>query len=279
MKNSLLYLLLLLVTSCSYLDNNGDRPVARVDDEYLNESDLTGLVAAGTSPTDSLNLVHNYIDSWIQRKILIHQAEKNLTEDQLDFSSQLEDYRNSLVVYAYENILVAQRLDTVVTDLEIENYYQANQSNFLLKDNIVKINYVKIPVNSKKIRKIRRLFYSDDPDDKDELADLCDQQEAEYYLYDDTWMVFDNVMKEIPIRTYNQEAFLKYRRSLEIQDSLYLYLVKFIDFKIKEGVSPLQFEQDRINSIIINKRKISLLKSMHKDVYNEAFQKNEVEIY
>jgi len=237
------------------------------------------LVAAGTSPTDSLNLVHNYIDSWIQRKILIHQAEKNLTEDQLDFSSQLEDYRNSLVVYAYENILVAQRLDTVVTDLEIENYYQANQSNFLLKDNIVKINYVKIPVNSKKIRKIRRLFYSDDPDDKDELADLCDQQEAEYYLYDDTWMVFDNVMKEIPIRTYNQEAFLKYRRSLEIQDSLYLYLVKFIDFKIKEGVSPLQFEQDRINSIIINKRKISLLKSMHKDVYNEAFQKNEVEIY
>jgi len=279
LKNSLLYLLLLLVTSCSYLDNNGDRPVARVDDEYLNESDLTGLVAAGTSPTDSLNLVHNYIDSWIQRKILIHQAEKNLTEDQLDFSSQLEDYRNSLVVYAYENILVAQRLDTVVTDLEIENYYQANQSNFLLKDNIVKINYVKIPVNSKKIRKIRRLFYSDDPDDKDELADLCDQQEAEYYLYDDTWMVFDNVMKEIPIRTYNQEAFLKYRRSLEIQDSLYLYLVKFIDFKIKEGVSPLQFEQDRINSIIINKRKISLLKSMHKDVYNEAFQKNEVEIY
>ena len=279
MKTSLLYLLLLLVTSCSYLDNNGDRPVARVDDEYLNESDLTGLVAAGTSPTDSLNLVHNYIDSWIQRKILIHQAEKNLTEDQLDFSSQLEDYRNSLVVYAYENILVAQRLDTVVTDLEIENYYQANQSNFLLKDNIVKINYVKIPVNSKKIRKIRRLFYSDDPDDKDELADLCDQQEAEYYLYDDTWMVFDNVMKEIPIRTYNQEAFLKYRRSLEIQDSLYLYLVKFIDFKIKEGVSPLQFEQDRINSIIINKRKISLLKSMHKDVYNEAFQKNEVEIY
>ena len=136
MKNSLLYLLLLLVTSCSYLNNNGDRPVARVDDEYLNESDLTGLVAAGTSPTDSLNLVHNYIDSWIQRKILIHQAEKNLTEDQLDFSSQLEDYRNSLVVYAYENILVAQRLDTVVTDLEIDNYYQANQSNFLLKNNI-----------------------------------------------------------------------------------------------------------------------------------------------
>ncbi len=279
MKNSLLFLLLLLATSCSYLDKSGDRPVARVDDEYLYESDLTGLVAPGTSPTDSLNLIHNYIDSWIQRKILIYQAEKNLTEEQLDFSSQLEDYRNSLVVYAYENILVAQRLDTIVTDQEIETYYHDNQSNFLLKDNIVKINYVKIPVNSKKTRQIRRLFYSDDPDDKDKLADLCDQHEAEYFLDDDTWMIFDNVLKEIPIRTYNQEEFLKYRRSIEIQDSLCLYLAKFVDFKIKEGVSPLQFERDRIKSIIMNKRKIDLLNTMHQDVLNDAFRKNEIEIY
>ena len=200
---------MLFVTSCSYIDNNGDRPVARVDDEYLYESDLTGLVAPGTSLTDSLNLTHNYVDSWIQRKILIQQAEKNLTEEQLDFSNQLEDYRNSLVVYAYENILVTQRLDTIMTDQEIETYYQENQNNFLLKDNIVKINYVKVPVSSKQTRQLRRLFYSDDPEDKDNLADLCDQHEAEYFLDDNIWMIFDDVLKEIPIRTYNQEEFLK----------------------------------------------------------------------
>ena len=277
MKNSLLFLLLLFVTSCSYIDKNGDRPVARVDDEYLYESDLDGMVVSGTSPTDSLNLTNNYIDSWIQRKILIQQAEKNLTDEQLDFSRQLEDYRNSLVVYTYENILVTQRLDTIMTDQEIETYYLENQNNFLLKDNIVKINYVKIPVNSKHSRQIRLLFHSDDPDDKDKLADLCDQQEVEYFL-DNTWMIFDNVLKEIPIRTYNQEEFLKYRRSIDIQDSLYVYLAKFVDFKIKEGVSPLQFERDRIKSIIINKRKIELLNTMHQDVYNEALEKNAKDI-
>ena len=279
MKNSLLILLLLIVTSCSYLDKNDDRPVARVDDDYLYESDLTGLVTQGTSLTDSLNLTHNYIDSWIQRTILIQQAEKNLTEDQLDFSSQLEDYRSSLIVYAYENILVTQRLDTIVTDDEVESYYEDNQNNFLLKDNIVKINYVKIPLSSNHTREIKQLFFSDDPDDKDQLAGLCDQQEVEYFLDDNTWMIFDNILNEIPIRTYNQEEFLKYRRSIEIQDSLFVYVTKFIDFKIKEGVSPLQFEQDRIKSIILNKRKIDMLNTMHKDVYDEAFKKNAIDIY
>ncbi|MFH1936419.1 MAG: peptidyl-prolyl cis-trans isomerase, partial [Bacteroidota bacterium] len=96
MKNSLIIFLLVL-TACSYLHKNGDRPVARVDDDYLFESDLTDLVAPGTSATDSLNLTRNYIDGWIKKKILIHQAEKNLTEDQLNFSKELEDYRNSLV--------------------------------------------------------------------------------------------------------------------------------------------------------------------------------------
>ncbi|MFH1296601.1 MAG: hypothetical protein ABIJ04_04925 [Bacteroidota bacterium] len=278
MKNSLIIFLLVL-TACSYLHKNGDRPVARVDDDYLFESDLTDLVAPGTSATDSLNLTRNYIDGWIKKKILIHQAEKNLTEDQLNFSKELEDYRNSLVLFAYENMLVAQRLDTVVSDAEIESYYLENQKNFLLKNNIVRLSYVKIPSESKQIRQIQRFFYSDDPDDKERLADLCDKHSAQYFLDDETWLIFDDVMKEIPVRTYNQEEFLRYRRSFEIQDSLYLYLVKFLDFKIKENISPLQFERIRVKSIILNKRKMNLLNTMRQDVYNEALQENTIEIY
>ncbi|MBL7138108.1 MAG: hypothetical protein ISS17_05000 [Bacteroidales bacterium] len=278
MKNSLIVFLLLLA-SCSYLHKEGDRQVARVDDDYLFESDLTDLVAPGTSAADSLNLTRNYIDGWIKKKILIHQAEKNLTEDQLNFSKELEDYRNSLVLFAYENMLVAQRLDTVVSDAEIESYYLENQKNFLLKNNIVRLSYVKIPSESKQIRQIQRFFYSDDPDDKERLADLCDKHSAQYFLDDETWLIFDDVMKEIPVRTYNQEEFLRYRRSFEIQDSLYLYLVKFLDFKIKEDISPLQYERIRVKSIILNKRKMNLLNTMRQDVYNEALQENTIEIY
>ncbi len=278
MKNSLFFLLLLL-SSCAYLHKEGDRPLARVDDDYLFESDIAGLVSPGTSATDSLNLTRNYIDSWVKKKILIHQAEKNLTEDQLNFSRELEDYRNSLVVFAYENMLVEQRLDTIVSDIEMEAYYLENQNNFLLTNNIVRLSYVKVPLDSKQTRQIRRYFYSDDPDDKEKLADLCDKYFMQYFVDDQTWLIFDDVMKEIPIQTYNQEEFLRYRRTFEMQDSLYLYLTKFFDFKIKESTSPLQFEKERIKSIILNKRKLTLLNTMRQDVYDEALQKNTIEIY
>ena len=278
MKNSLFFLLLLL-SSCAYLHKEGDRPLARVDDDYLFESDIAGLVSPGTSATDSLNLTRNYIDSWVKKKILIHQAEKNLTEDQLNFSRELEDYRNSLVVFAYENMLVEQRLDTIVSDIEMEAYYLENQNNFLLTNNIVRLSYVKVPLDSKQTRQIRRYFYSDDPDDKEKLADLCDKYFMQYFVDDQTWLIFDDVMKEIPIQTYNQEEILRYRRTFEMQDSLYLYLTKFFDFKIKESTSPLQFEKERIKSIILNKRKLTLLNTMRQDVYDEALQKNTIEIY
>ena len=278
MKNSLI-VFLLVVTSCSYFHKEGERPVARVDDDYLFESDLAGLVAPGTSVTDSLNLTRNYIDGWIKKKILIHQAEKNLTVHQLDFSKELEEYRNSLVVFAYENILIDQRLDTVVSDEEIAAYYQANQDVFLLKNNIVRLSFVKIPVGSKQIKQFRRYFFSANPRDKEALAELCDKQSTQYFLDDDTWLIFEDVIKEVPILTYNQEEFLRNRRSFEMQDSLYLYLVKFLDFRIKENISPLHFEHDRIRSIILNKRKLNLLNTMRQDVYEEALQKNTIEIY
>jgi len=278
LKNGFI-LLLMFLASCTYLQKNGDRPLARVDDEYLFESDLEGLVAPGTSPTDSLNRTNNYIDGWIQRKILIRQAEYNLPEEQLDFTKEIEDYRTSLVVYTYENILIAQKLDTVVTEEEIREYYETYQKNFLLKDNIVRISYVKVPLNLPNMRQFRRFFNSDDPGDREALADLCDQSGAQYFLDDETWLIFDDVLKEIPVRTYNQEEFLRYRRSLEMQDSAFLYLAKFHDFKIKEGISPLQFEKERIRSIILNRRKIDLLNTMRRDVYNEALQKNTIEIY
>lgn len=278
MKSTLLIFLTFLA-SCSYLSSEGDRPVARVNGDYLYASDLAGLVVPGSSATDSLNLTRSYIESWIRRKILIHQAALNLPEDQLDFSAQLEDYRNSLIIYAYENSLVAQRLDTIVTDAEIGEYYEQNQENFQLKHNIVKLSYVKIPQGSTQVRHIRRLFFSDNPADREKLADLCDKYSSQYFLDDETWMVFDDVLKEIPVQTYNQEEFLRYRRSFEMEDSLYFYFARFVDFKIKESNSPLQFERERIRSIILNKRKLTLINEMHQDIYDQALRNDKIEIY
>ena len=128
-------------------------------------------------------------------------------------------------------------------------------------------------------KQIKKLLNSDDQDEKNKLADLCEKNAADYFLDNQNWLLFNDVLKQIPVKTYNQEEFLKNHRDLEYQDSLYVYLVRFKDFKIKESVSPLNFEKQRIHDVILNKRKIELINRMQEDLYSNAQKKNVFEIY
>ena len=131
MKHYLLLLLLAALSACTAVSDSGKgEVVAKVYGNYLYEADLEGLVSSGTSKQDSIMLVKRFIDNWIRKRLLIRQAEKNLTAAQTDFSKKLEDYRTSLLIYTYETELIKQKLDTVVSEAEITAYYENNKQNF-----------------------------------------------------------------------------------------------------------------------------------------------------
>ncbi len=268
-----------LVSCSTFFKKKTERVLARVKDEYLYESDIKGLLSPGITATDSINIVRNYIDSWVRERLLISQAKNNLPPAELDFTKQLAEYENSLVIYAYEKKLVDQKLDTIVSDEEIESYYNANLNNFLLKENIVKLQYVKLPVNSRQIQQVKRLLEADDPLSLTKLSELCEKQAADYFLDNENWISFTDVLREIPVKSYDQETFLKSNRNFEYQDSAYDYIIRIRDFKIKDNISPLAYERSRIRDMILNKRKIELINNMRRDVYNEAVKRNDFEIY
>jgi hypothetical protein len=271
---------LIFLTSCSYFfKKKTERVLARAYDEYLYESDLKGVIPSGVSAKDSANLARNFIDTWVHQKLLIQQAKNNLTSQQMDFSIQLENYRNSLTIYEYEHELVNQKLDTVVSEEEIENYYASNQQNFLLKENIVQLQYLKLPVRSQNLNQLRKLLNSDASEDKTKLSELAEKYAADYFLDDQNWLLLNDVLTQIPIRTYNQEEFIKTHHILEVQDSGFHYMIRFRDFRIKDNISPLSFEKERIRNIILNKRKMDLINKMHENVYDKALKNNDFEIF
>jgi len=278
-KKHILVLLIILTGCSAFFKKKTEHAVARVYDEYLYESELKSIIPPGTLAKDSITLAKSYIDNWIHQRLVIHQAEKNLTSTQMDFTQQLENYKNSLIIFTYENELVKQKLDTLVTDEDIETYYDANQQNFLLKDNIVQFQYVKLPLKSSYIKQFKKLLASNNLEEKTRLYQQCEQYAADYFLDDQNWVLFNDLLKQIPIKTYNQEEFLKNHRDLEYQDSAFIYLVRFKDFKIKENISPLSFERERIRNVILNKRKIDLTKRMHEDLFEQAQKHNDFEIY
>lgn len=278
---STLVSLFFLIASCNVFrdEENKKEIVARAYTKYLYKSDLKGLIAAGTNKQDSALIIKNYIDNWIRLQVILNKAETNLAEDQKNVDKKLEDYRNSLITFAYEKELVEQKLDTVVSDTEIEEYYRNNQSDFELKDNIIKVLYLKLEKSSPKIDKIKQWYKSDNPKDRALLEDYCHQYAINFFLDDNTWLLFDDLLKEIPIKTYDKEQFLKNNRFVEIVDSSTIYFVHIKGFKIKNSLSPLSFEKDNIKNVILNQRKLKLIQEMEKKTYLEALNNKDFETY
>lgn len=276
-----LMLAALLLGACHLMPwtRKDDDILARVHNKYLYASQVQGIISPGTPPLDSINIANNYINNWIRQQLLLHQAERSLSQSQKDFTKQLEDYRNSLIIYEYESDIIRKKLDTVVSMAEIRDYYEKNQANFELKENIVKASYVQIDSDSKELPKLRRLWQTGDDRSKREIERYCIQNGLNYSLWDDNWIYFNDLLKDIPIKTYNQESFLQYNRSIEVRDSDYIYLVEFRDFKIKESVAPLSMHEENIRKIILNRRKIELLQNLQNEIFENALNNNHFEIY
>ena len=271
-------LLILIISACKSGSDSDKKPVARVFDTYLYASDLKGVLPENISGDDSISMINEYIDNWIRQQLLIKQADKNLKDEDKDFSKQLQDYKNSLLIYAYETQLIKQNLDTLISDEQIADYYEENKSNFELKENIVKVIYVKIPKNISS-GVARSNIYCRKPEERKRLQDFCVKYAVNYYLDDENWLLFNDILKEIPINTYNQEEYLKNNRIIEIRDSSYTYLLNIKGFMIKESISPLSFETSRIRDIILNKRKLNLIDDMQNDVYMNAVKKGSFKIF
>jgi hypothetical protein len=268
-----------LLVSCSSKEEAKEKAVARVFDTELYPSNFENVVPYGIKGKDSIELVKKYIQQWVQDELVLQYAKSNLTEEQLNIEKEVEEYRKNLIIYNYQKELISQKLDTVVQAGEIEKYYNTYSSNFILKDNIAHVYYIKLNKKTPGIEKVKRWYVSNNPKDIDNLRSFCIQFAENYFLDDNTWLLFDDILKEVPIENYNTELLLKNNTNIELADSSFVYFLRIKGYKIKNSVSPLSFERDNIKNIIINKRKLQLIDEMKREVYNHALDNNDFEIF
>lgn len=271
---------LLFFTSCDWVRmRTRNDAVARVYNQYLYRSDLLGIVPQGTSAADSALIIQKYIDNWVRQKILVREANRQLTLKKNEYEKQLQDYRNSLVIYAWENQQVVNQLDTVITIQEISDFYEQNLEIFQLKESIVRISYVKVPLQINDPQNISRLIRMDDANSHAELEEYCLQHAASFLLDSEAWMVFNDLLREIPVQTGNPESFLRSNDMVELTDEFYRYFLRIHDYKLKGSTSPLGFEHDNIRNILVNKRKMQFLTQLRQKVVQEAIDNKNIETF
>ncbi len=269
----------LIFVACS--KSKEEIPLAKVGNKTLVYSDLLLDLPDGVSKEDSIAIIKSEIRNWIMSELMAKEANKLLNKSEKDFSRQLEDFQKSLLIFEFEKKWILNKMDTIVSDDEIMRFYNSNSSDFELKTNIMKLRFVKIKISKPDVLKeqVKRLLYSTSAKDLPVLERLCNQHADNYFLDDTVWLMYDDVIKEIPFGNVLQKGSTLSSKRLELSDANFEYFVLVKEIRIKDEISPLTYERDNIRLVILQQRKIDLLDSLHQQIYITATNAGTYTIY
>lgn len=273
--------LLFFIISCdTSVSNKEEKVLARVGNQVFLKNEIPDIFPEGISTDDSLQIAQNYLKKWVKTELLQEKARANLTEDQQKkIEEKLNRTRASLLIFEYEHTMMDQRMDKSISDEEIEAYYKLNSGKFILKKNIVKVLYIKLPASAPNIDRVKTWYKSDKDEYLTELESYCYQYANKFDDFNESWIYFDDLLEEIPVKMSNQERYLRYNKQIEASDSSFLYFAHIRAYKTRSEISPLDFIVAQIKSILINERKIKFIEELENNIYNDALSKNGFVIY
>ncbi|WP_227871734.1 hypothetical protein [Flavobacterium kingsejongi] len=267
-----------LLVSC----NKDVKPeaIAKANDSYLYKEDVEHLVPTGTSKEDSLVIVKNFIDKWATQKLLIDAAEMNLSDEKIiEFDNLIKQYKIDLYTKAYIEEVVKERVDTAVSPKELKDYYDANKENFKANTTLIKLRYINLPKDHPKFETIKNKLFNLGKGDR-KLLDSYAVQYKGYALNDSVWVEMNQVYRKLPFITpENRGNYIIPGKSIQQQDSLNVYLVKIVKVLDKNQISPFEYIKPTLRQIVLNKRKLELIKKIEKEITDDAIKNDKYEIY
>ncbi len=265
---------LFLILGCADNSNSdvqkGDI-AAKVYDRTLYFSDIKIDFPQEISDKNRSNLINSYIEHWVRKEILAHDAAKRI-EDFNRINSLVEDYKNSLIIDDFKNKYISDNLDSTITEQDLNKFYSENKHQFILDHPVVNIIYAKFKDDKHNLDKFyenwkkKRFRY---------ISDYCAKNSDEYLYKKDVWYDLDDVKKTLP-------SFLRKKKDsyeVQINKKGYEYFLKVFDTKHKNENIPLNIVKKDIEKLILQKRKSDLIDKYIEELYKKEIDSDKIKIY
>ena len=270
----------LLFFSCdNYFKKASNVDLARVNDDYLSQSDVEAILDRSSNSNDSAIIINNYINNWAANKLLIHRALINLPEvNQKNIQQLADNYRNESLINSYIDALIEKNMNLAVSKIELDSLYETYKETFRLSEDLFKIRFIYLPKVNPDIKlfksKIKR-FNNDDLKYLDSLSFQFDR----YSFNDSVWRNKNEVFYQLPELKKVKNYMLKKSNFIEIKDSLGLYLINIKDVLKSNQYAPLDYVSETLKRMIINSRKLKFIDQLRKDITKDAIKNKRFEIY
>jgi hypothetical protein len=231
------------------------------------------------SPEDSASLARQWINAWAEDLLLLDMAEEQLSGKDKDVSKELEEYRRTLLKYRYEQLYINQRLDTLITDEEVEQYYQANMERFRLERPLLKARYMIISAEARSVNTLKQKMSSDDETEVMEADSLGAYAAIKYADAAETWMDAIILAQELGTDYLSLVASIKNHFAEIKDDNGILHVAYIVDMTPAGKPAPMEYVTERIRDIILSSRKHKLETELERDLLEDASRNQKFVIY
>ena len=277
MKVYVLFSLLVICMSCKNFSGKQHEPVAKVYNTYLYREDISAIFPPNISEADSIKMARSYIDKWIRNQLFLRLAEVNLPAGEKNVEKQIASFRASLLIHKYHQYLIDQKLDTVITVNEINDYYENHKNNFILDNPAIRGIYLKIPLSATNRNRILTWFRNEN--DLIQIENYADQFAETYFWFNEDWVYLNDVLNNLPVGSVNAFNNIAGRDNISLTDSEYHYFIGITEYLAPRQQMPVNLASQKIKSIILNKRKIKFLNELEKSVLTEGSSKNSYQYF
>ncbi len=264
--------------SCVRVEEDVDI-VAEVYDEQLDRSSFNYLFNGLETKEDSILIADRFITKWTENEVLANAAKKSESIDIKKIALKVKEFENTLLIHENENLYIELNLDTVITDSEYESYYESHEADFQLNDYLVKVIYLKVSSDAPDLNLVDRWYKLRKENDLASMESFAKLYGENFYYDIENWMYFDQLAKEIPLKDINKDRFITRKMNVRIDENDFFYYLNVLDYKLKNSVSPLEFEKGNIKRRILNIRIKEIREQYKVKILQKAKDEKAIKLY
>ena len=301
---------LIFCVSCgeSQHDHGGKTPLVELDGNFLYREDLQHVLPQNLSTDDSLLFAQHYIRNWAEDILLYQQALQNVSND-VEIENLVYNYRKALIVHAYQQALLQERLAKELTEEELRDYYTNNVDAFKAESPLLKGLFIKVPLTAPQISQVRQWYKSGRQDAVEHLEKYSLQHAVKYEYFYDRWVSaseiwswlpskesdMDEFLKKnhhvelkdsasevigwLPLKELNFDEFLKKNRHIELKDTAFWYFLNISEYIRTGEQEPYEVARPHVRNMLLNRRQVEFMNQVKSDLYREASEDGKIKCF
>lgn len=259
-------------------ESEGKDVIARYGEIPLYREELDYFLPQWNNEADSIRLAGRFIEDWMQAQAISERARTLIGELDDEILYKRNDFERRMVEFKFAQYLIANQLDTTISEKEIRNYYQSQPDKFISQSNYFSHFFVKTEVRNPN-REVGWMR-SDKRETINELENWSKQNATEFKL--DSSFVTQTTIKSVLEGSRLNPDYLRkgsvYTFNQKEDDKTYFVMFKLIG-EVKEGeIMPLSMCRGTIKDILLNQRKNRLVETTEKELLKNARSSGKVTI-